>query len=84
MPKKKKKYLKQIHLRFSEDELDAIAKDRVSIGGIPVSDTDYCKHAVLSYRKLRRLEEHVRKMAMGGYSEDCWKSAQEFLREAGL
>ena len=83
MSKKKPKSKLQLHPRFTAAEMEAIEADRKTMPAAP-SGSAYAKHAVLSYPKLRKLHEHVARMARDGYSEDIWRAAKEFMREAGL
>lgn len=82
MPKKKGPT--QISMRLKPAELEPLDADRKALPGVPVSRNTYAKHAVLSFPKLRKLHEHVSKMARDGYSEDIWRAAKEFMQEAGL
>lgn len=82
--KKTKAKSKQVTVRLDGAELAAADADRKQLGGIPVSLSRYAKHAVTSYPKLRKLRDHVARMAKEGYSEDIWRAAEEFLAEAGL
>lgn len=81
MPKKKDI---QIHLRLKPEEVTSIDEDRKDLPGVPVGRSAYAKHALLSYPKLRRLHDHVSRMARDGYSEDIWRAAKEFMKESGL
>lgn len=87
MPKKKPKAepadKAQIHIRLDPAELAAVDEDRKGLPGIPVGRNPYAKHAVLSYPKLRKLEEAVRRMVIHG-DGDAAKAAIEFINEAGL
>lgn len=79
MPKKKDI---QIHLRLKPAEVTSIDEDRKDLPGVPVGRSAYAKHAVLSYPKLRKLEEAVRSIRNG--EEDDRDRADWLLAEAGL
>lgn len=74
MPKKKDI---QIHLRLKPEEVTSIDEDRKDLPGVPVGRSAYAKHALLSYPKLRKLEELVRRAIDPGVAHDL-------LKEAGL
>lgn len=58
MPKKKAhSEPHSIHLRLNDTERAALDADRKSMPGIPVKRGAYVKHAVMSFPRLRRLEE---------------------------
>ena len=85
MPKKKPPPT-HISFRLKPDELEPLDADRKALPGVPVARNTYARHAVLSYPKLRKLEESLRAMASKA-SEDGRPSAQyasAALREAGL
>lgn len=86
MPKKNaaKPAATHISFRLKPAELEPLDADRKALPGVPVARNTYARHAVLSYPKLRKLHEHVAKMARDGYSEDIWRAAKEFMQEAGL
>lgn len=76
MPKKKgPKGPTQISMRLKPAELEPLDADRKALPGVPVSRNTYAKHAVLSFPKLRKLEEHVRSLAGGG--DGCSLRADE-------
>jgi hypothetical protein len=87
MPKKKgPKGPTQISMRLKPAELGPLDEDRKALPGVPVSRNTYAKHAVLSFPKLRRLEEVLRQHA-STLHEDARPSSQYasiVLREAGL
>lgn len=69
MPQKKPKKAKAgerhpVTLRFNDNEMAALNTDRRQLGGIPVSVGAYAKHAVVSYPKLRKLDESLRQFAI--------------------
>jgi len=70
-------------LRFSDADFALVDADRKAMPGIPVSHGAYCKHAVMSYPKLRKLEDEVRRQANGG-EETVSDIASDLLTEAGL
>lgn len=74
MPKKKGPT--QISFRLRPAELEPLDADRKALPGVPVARNTYARHAVLSYPKLRKLEEAVRR-----HSGDI---AETLLSEAGL
>lgn len=67
----------QIHLRLKSSEVAPIDADRKELPGVPVGRSAYAKHALLSYPKLRKLEDLVRRAIDPGV-------AHELLKEAGL
>ncbi|HEY6117007.1 MAG TPA: hypothetical protein VI172_13715 [Candidatus Dormibacteraeota bacterium] len=82
MPKKKPKPKLQLHPRFTAAEMEAIEADRKTLPAAP-SGSAYAKYAVLSYPKLRKLEELVRRdAAQPDWSKQA--SSRELLAEAGL
>lgn len=64
-PKKTKPARKTVTLRFDAAELDAIDVDRKDItnGSIPVGRGAYCKHAVASFPRLRKIEGKLQRVA---------------------
>lgn len=52
-------------VRLTSDEIAPVSADlqRVAANSVPVSLGKYAKHAVLSYAKLRRLEQLVKECA---------------------
>lgn len=87
MPQKKPKKAKAgerhpVTLRFNDNEMAALNTDRRQLGGIPVSVGAYAKHAVVSYPKLRKLDDLMRKYATTGIPQiKQW--ALEILNESG-
>jgi hypothetical protein len=81
MAKKTKKKPTQISFRLKPDELEPLDADRRALPGVPVARNTYARHAVLSYPKLRKLEEIVRESARGAGDDSTEAS---FLVEAGL
>jgi hypothetical protein len=63
MPKKKATGLKHIHFRLKPDEAAAIEADRKALPGVPVAASAYAKHAVMSYARLRQIENHLQSEA---------------------
>ncbi len=54
-------------IRFSNEEIAPVEADRLLIaksGGIPVRFGAYCKHAAMSYPRLRRIEQALRAIAL--------------------
>lgn len=87
MPKKStKKGPTQISMRLKPAELEPLDADRKALPGVPVSRNTYAKHAVLSFPKLRKLEERVRWYAgdpSGKHHTDA-RLLADLLAEAGL
>lgn len=90
MPKKSsKKGPTQISFRLKPSELEPLEADRKALPGVPVARNTYAKHAVLSYPKLRKIEERVRNASR---DEDprstsgaaIMEFALDLLKEAGL
>lgn len=81
MPKNKgPKGPTQISMRLKPAELEPLDADRKALPGVPVSRNTYAKHAVLSFPKLRKLEEAFRRR-LPDLQVDV---AHDILKEAGL
>lgn len=84
MPKKKgPKGPTQISMRLKPAELGPLDADRKALPGVPVSRNTYAKHAVLSFPKLRKLVETIRR----DFEQDpdrMRRSPRELLEGAGL
>lgn len=84
MPKKKgPKGPTQISMRLKPAELGPLDEDRKALPGVPVSRNTYAKHAVLSFPKLRKLAELVRRDADKHIDEER-HTPSALLSQAGL